>query len=53
MRAVDEGGGDAVAGPLGGAGLAEDLVEGCVRVGGGGEESVLMVVVVFLLVVLW
>lgn len=35
MRAVDEGGGDGVAGALGGARGAPDLVEGCL-VGGGG-----------------
>lgn len=37
MRAVDKGGGDGVAGALGGARGAADLVEGCVVRGGGGE----------------
>ena len=41
MRAVDESGGDGVAGALRGAGRAADLVEGCVVRGGGGERGVL------------
>lgn len=47
MRAVDEGGGDGVAGALGRARGASDLVEGCL-VGGGGREGVFVVVVMVL-----
>lgn len=45
MRAVDEGGGDGMAGALRDARFTDDLVEGCEGVGGRGEIFVVVVVV--------
>lgn len=52
MRAVDQGGGDGVAGALGGARSAADLVEGRV-VGWGGREGLFVVVVVVMVLEVW
>lgn len=45
MRAVDEGGGDCVAGALRDAGFSNDLVQGCEGMGGRGEGFLVVVMV--------